>query len=332
MGGVGTVTDRCGDDVVGFGHPMMFRGRTSLGLMPADALQVQEESLGAPFKVVNLAAPVGTITQDRLTGITGSVGSPPPAMTATSKVTYGARDRTGESASMLRDWNLDVTLTQMLAVHDVAIDAIQPGSKTATVRIDGTSGDDEPFRIRAGDRFVSDGDIALEGLWQTGDLLWVLSRIKGVDLTEVRTGADVVDSTDVLRLRSIQQRRHGGWVTLDRRHPARAQAGGDLRVRVQLRGPQGPRRLVLEVSVPARARGEGRLEVAGGSTLWNEALWEADTLAEVERAVAREVRNDEVQARVDFWPRRDRVSRRVVSTPQELVVRGQRSVDVVVRR
>ena len=66
------MTDRCGDDLVGFGHPMMFSGATSLGLMPADALYVQEESLGAPFKVANLAAPAGTITQDRLTGITGT--------------------------------------------------------------------------------------------------------------------------------------------------------------------------------------------------------------------------------------------------------------------
>ena len=73
-GGVGTVTDRCGDELVGFGHPMMFAGSTSLGLMPADALLVQPESLGAPFKVANLGEPAGTISQDRLTGITGTVG------------------------------------------------------------------------------------------------------------------------------------------------------------------------------------------------------------------------------------------------------------------
>ena len=90
-GGVGTVTDRCGDDVVGFGHPMMFSGATSLGLMPADALYVQEESLGAPFKVANLAAPAGTITQDRLTGITGTVASLPVEVPIESTVSYGER-------------------------------------------------------------------------------------------------------------------------------------------------------------------------------------------------------------------------------------------------
>ena len=66
---------------------MTFLGRTSLSLHPADALYIQKESLGAPFKVANLGAPVGTITDDHLTGITGTLGAVPGTTPVRSTVT-----------------------------------------------------------------------------------------------------------------------------------------------------------------------------------------------------------------------------------------------------
>ena len=71
FGGVGTATSVCNNKVVGFGHPMDFLGETSLSLHPASAIYIQPDSLGAPFKVANFAAPVGTINEDHLAGITG---------------------------------------------------------------------------------------------------------------------------------------------------------------------------------------------------------------------------------------------------------------------
>ena len=84
FGGVGTATSVCDGKVVGFGHPMDFLGETSLSLHPASALYVQPDSLGAPFKVANFAAPVGTIDEDHLTGITGTFGPTPNGATITS--------------------------------------------------------------------------------------------------------------------------------------------------------------------------------------------------------------------------------------------------------
>ena len=56
-GGVGTVTSVCDDRLVGFGHPMTFGGSTTLGLMPADAVYVQEDPVGPGFKVANMGVP-----------------------------------------------------------------------------------------------------------------------------------------------------------------------------------------------------------------------------------------------------------------------------------
>jgi hypothetical protein len=330
-GGVGTVTDRCGDDVVGFGHPMMFSGATSLGLMPADALYVQKESLGAPFKVANLASPAGTITQDRLTGITGTVSGLPAEVPILSTVSYGERSRTGDSKSLAQEWNTDVTIMQMLAMHDVVIDAIQPGSETSGVTLTVQAGGEE-VTIASTDRYVSEWDIAYESLWSIADLVYTISRLEGVEITAITTDSDVTDSTDTSRLGKLQQKRGGHWVTIGRRQPAVVERRGLLTVRAQLKSPDGTEWLTEQVRVPAKARGEGRLSMTGGSWTWNEALWEANTLEEVQEAVAGDVRNDEVETRLSFWSRRTDLTKRAVSEPQQLVVEGNRSASVVVRR
>ena len=178
-GGVGTVTSVCDDRLVGFGHPMTYGGETTLGLMPADAIYVQEDPVGPGFKVANMGAPAGTIDQDRLTGISGSLGVLPPETDVTSTVTYGARNRTGSTASLVQDFNADITFTQILANHDRVIDAIQPGSETATYSVSGTDAGGNAFDIDFGDRYTSQYDIAFEGIFDIADLVWVLSRMRG---------------------------------------------------------------------------------------------------------------------------------------------------------
>ena len=332
-GGVGTVTDRCGDDVVGFGHPMMFSGRTSLGLMPADALYVQEESLGAGFKVANLGTPAGTITQDRLTGITGAIGETPAEVDITSTVGYGSRDpQTGLSHSLSQDWHADVTFMQVVAMHDVAIDAIQPGSEAAGVTITGTAADGSPFTLEFDDRYVSDYDVAYAGLWDIADLVWLLSRMEGVEIGSVTTDATVTDSTATWRVGKVQQRRNGHWVTVTRRSPAVVSAGGTLNIRTLLTGAEGERWVPQAVRVPQAVGREGSLQVEGGSSTWNDSLYQASTVQEVQESLASDVRNDEVSASLNFWSRRNETRSQSISPPQDLVVTGQRRANVVVRR
>ena len=62
-GGVGTVTSVCDDRLVGFGHPMTFGGKTTLGLMPAEAVYVQADPVGPGFKVANMAPPPAPSTR-----------------------------------------------------------------------------------------------------------------------------------------------------------------------------------------------------------------------------------------------------------------------------
>jgi hypothetical protein len=71
--GIGTLTHRVGDRVVGFGHPMLFSGKTA---MPMTAAYIHEvvASQMLSFKLGTASQSMGIILQDRAPGIAGVVG------------------------------------------------------------------------------------------------------------------------------------------------------------------------------------------------------------------------------------------------------------------
>jgi hypothetical protein len=78
MAGVGTVTYADGSNVVAFGHPMLYYGPCGYGMANANVYGIWND-LEAPFKMVSLGAMRGTVTQDRLYGIAGTVSDTPIA-------------------------------------------------------------------------------------------------------------------------------------------------------------------------------------------------------------------------------------------------------------
>src|SRR6185295_15683934 len=74
---IGTATAVCGDHVVGFGHPLAFAGDSTYSLHGADAVTIQPDVAFPSYKLANLGAPIGTVTEDRLTGIHGVTGALP---------------------------------------------------------------------------------------------------------------------------------------------------------------------------------------------------------------------------------------------------------------
>ena len=72
--GIGTLTHRVGDRVVGFGHPMLFGGSTAMPMTAAYIHQVVSSQM-LSFKLGSASQPMGVIVQDRAPGIAGVVGS-----------------------------------------------------------------------------------------------------------------------------------------------------------------------------------------------------------------------------------------------------------------
>ena len=330
-GGVGTVTSVCGDRVVGFGHPMMFAGRTSLTMHSAGALYVQPDALGVPFKVANIEGPVGTITDDRISGISGQFDVLPGTMDVTSTLTYPGRTRSGTTHVSVPGANAEMTFYQQLINHDAVLESYGPGSELQNWKITGVD-HGVPFKVSHTDRFASSSDIAFESPWDVADAVWALSSMPGVVVEDVVVNGELADDHSIWRLSRLQQSRGGRWFTLNRRHPAITRAGGTMSLRALLDDGTRTKTVPLSMFIPTQSRGAGGfLSVGGGGSSWSNAGG-ADSVAELKQTLSTMARNDAVEGRLFLESRHGVAERREVSPSTGLVVLGGREVEVHVLR
>jgi SpoIVB peptidase S55 len=94
MAGTGTVSRVDGNKVLAFGHPMLSLGNVQLPMCSADVVAILPSTLES-FKIANVGPVIGSITQDRLSAVSGLLG-PGPEMTDVQVVTgrTGAPQRT----------------------------------------------------------------------------------------------------------------------------------------------------------------------------------------------------------------------------------------------
>lgn len=90
MTGVGTVTWKQGNRLLGFGHPFFGGGDVEIPMAAARVITVVR-SVQQSFKMTEVGPVVGSIYQDRLTGIAGEIGREAP----TIKVSYEIEDVDG---------------------------------------------------------------------------------------------------------------------------------------------------------------------------------------------------------------------------------------------
>jgi hypothetical protein len=303
-GGVGTATSVCDGKVVGFGHPMDFLGETTLSLHPANALYVQPDPLGAPFKVANFAGPAGTISEDHLTGITGTFGATPAGTTVTSDVSFNGRNRVGSSTVTVPDAWPSVTFFQQVANHDRVVDAIRKGTESQSWVIKGSQGG-TPFTFSHSDRFTSSYDISYDASFELADLVYLLSSVEGVKVDSIDVDGDVTKSAATYSVGGNEQLVKGEWKKVNNRNPATVRAGGTLRLRVILRGSDGTvARVPYSFKVPKRAGGQrGQVFLTGGNDFFSEEFFYEEfggamTLSDISSYVEGLVRNDQVAAQL----------------------------------
>ena len=329
--GVGTATSVCDGRVVGFGHPMTFGGPTTLSLHPADALYVQEDSLGVPFKVANIGDPAGTITDDRLTGISGAFGALPETTTITSNVTLGDRSREGSTHVNIPAAGAEMTFNEHLANHDRVVDGIIGGTSDLSYTITGTDAAGSPFEIAYTDQFQSNYDITFDSAFAAADIVFGLISIGGVTVDEVSMTSEVSEDKSAYTITGVQQRRGGEWVNVGRKAPALVKAGHQLRLRAVLSGPSGTAYTSYKFAVPKKFHDQrGFLSVTGGNWLYSEAAFQP-TVDKIAKAVAAQVRNDATQAEFVISSEKGEHLKRLVGPSTDKVVNGEHHVKVKVR-
>ena len=344
---IGTATAVCGDEVLGFGHPMLWTGPATLTLHGADALYVQEDPTYAGFKVANIGSPVGTVSQDRMPGVLGVPGATPPTSDITSEVSSGTRSRSGATHVSLPSWMPDMAMSHLLANLDRVFDGIGKGSSSVAWTVDGTREDGSPFSLHRADIYADATDITFASAW---DLYMALSSmefngVEDISLDEVDATATLSRAFDRYVIKRVEVRRSGVWVPLDADRVLKLKAGKTRLFRVQLSSPEsGLRPLIMEVPVPRRSVGLfGTLSIFGGNTgVFSEEEYFGGEMPggagepdfdEILDALADEPHNDEVVANLSFYgDEGEIVKQRERRASTGLVVDGAVTVGVRVRR
>ena len=290
--GVGTATSVCNGKVVGFGHPLYQLGETTEGLHPADAIYVQPESLGAPFKVANISPVAGTITQDRLTGITGTFGPAPSAATITSTVTRGETSRTGVTEVTVQDALPDATFYALLTNNDRVLGGNPKGTAVQSWSV---TGDDngQPFELAFTDRYTG-GDLVWDPIFQLADLVWGLAYIDGVTVDAVTADNTVTDSLDTHGFGVVEQKSKGSWKRITPDAPGRIKAGKTLRLRMTVNGTAGEATLrIPNLAIPEDATGRARLSIRGGNSSYT--YFYGRSVSSLEKQIAEALRHDQIR-------------------------------------
>ena len=352
--GVGTATAVCGDEVLAFGHPMMFSGPSQMTMHGADAIYIQADTLGPGFKVANAGAPVGAITQDRLSGLLGlqDKASVPPTAKITSYVevpgdTAGLGSRTGTTQISVPDSVPDISAFHLLADQDRVFDGISGGSATVGWTVRGTQADGSWFIFRRTDKFANKYDLSFESIF---DLYDQLARIHFNDLEDVTIKDISTTSTmsrkyqayKVAKVR-VLERRH--WRLLRTDKPLFLRGGTVKKFRVVLTSPElGTARVQVNLPVPEKIGFKsGMLEILGGNSDYgSEGYFEEEfymggfggesnepkTFDGLLSRMRNEPRNDQVIARLMMFRRNGSVMKSDGRAGAKAVVNGGVSVEV----
>jgi hypothetical protein len=337
--GLGTVTMVCGEEVVGFGHPMNWSGPSTMTMHGASTIYVQEDPTWVPFKVANPTGPVGTIDNDRLAGVAGFTGTLPDTTSVTSSATSSDTGfaRTGTTFVSMQEFLADLAALGVVVNNTRVIDKVGEGSADIRFTLTGAA-DGQPFTLTRGNRVSSDWDIGYmspEELYYTISLLQS-TRLADVEIDEIMMRSSLTEANLAYRIGAVQVREGGSWRTLTRNESASATAGRTLRLRVDLApnaasvGELDRQRRIVRVPVPRSLAGqEVEMGVSGGEVYLSNRSVRAASFPELVTRIEDRPRTDQVAAQL-FGPRRLGELPSVTSRKVGQVIEGGRSFTVVI--
>ncbi|MDP9443761.1 MAG: hypothetical protein M3P83_05205 [Actinomycetota bacterium] len=330
MAGVGTVTAVCGQEVLAFGHPMLWSGRSQLTMHGAEALYIQPDTVFGSFKVANPTAPVGRIVQDRLAAILGVEGAAPATTPITSAVSAEGRSRLGETRSSVDEYLPFVAAIHTLVNIDTIFDQIGQGTGDVAWTVKLRRADGSRLTYQRSDKVASSYDASIEAAFELYEQLYRLqeNRFEKVKLTSIDADVHMTPAFKALQVSQAQYLVRGSWVPVTERDALVQRAGSTLRLRVWLKPYDGSdlagrwHRVALEI--PARARDmHGSLTVRGGQSIYSSP--KASNLPGLVQAMASAPRNDDVVAQLRLGRRgRPPVSLSALDTKAGVVVGGFR--------
>jgi len=261
LGALGTVTwtDEQGR-LLAFGHPFMKRGTANFFLTKTWVL-ASLPNLQAAYKVGNIGAAAGSVTQDRNAGIAGQIGRLPAFIPLFVSVTDTTRSRNGSArVKIINDDQLAPALVASVLTSQAAKIADHGVGGSARVLFDITARDSkgELLHISRENMFFDKAAVIKQLPTELQETVQVLlqNKLETVRITNIDVNVDA--STDSL-IAEIKK------VAVEEKEP---KPGETIHLKVTLKPYRG-QEFVRKVSykLPADASGEVRLNVRGGASL-----------------------------------------------------------------
>jgi SpoIVB peptidase S55 len=267
--GIGTTTAVCGDKVLAFGHPFTFEGKTTMGASNADAITIWDDPVFGPFKLANVTGAIGTVDQDRMSGIRGLIGPLPATIPITSTVTSttNGNSREGRTEGLLSEPIPFLTVIHMVENIDVVFDEVGEGSSELTWTITGTTESGEEWELNRSNMFISDYDIAYDSVFELEEQLFTLfyNEFDEVDFTGVDVDATVHGEVRQYAIGDLSVARNGGVFKKTKHLSVRRGDTVNLRVVLEPYDGSADKSVDLSVKIPKKARGPQLLQIRGGN-------------------------------------------------------------------
>ena len=205
LAAAGTVTLRDGDKIYAFGHPFLSLGVSDLPMAESHVVAVIP-SVANSFKLAVPDSMVGSMTQDRATGVFGKLGQAPKMIPVRMEVTTSRGQKDIVNFEVARDDFLTPLLIN-IAVYNTAI-AQERSLGDATVEIAGVIAikGQQPIRI---DRRFASGQAALQAAGSVAGPVAALmkSRFDDLDIAGIDLKLSATDGskTAVLERMSIDK-------------------------------------------------------------------------------------------------------------------------------
>jgi len=251
----GTVTYRDGERIYAFGHPFLGLGGSDMPMTESSVVTVIANSYNS-FKLAVPGRMVGSISQDRATGVFGELGHAPRMIPVKINL-HTSRDRVEQFAyEVVSDEFLTPLLVNITVFNTIATRERSVGESTISVNgsivVDGQS----PIAVQ---RRFSSGNAAILA---AGSIATPVSALLGSGFDEVNIKGIVVDidSSEEKRAATLER------ISLDRTEVGR---GEQVEIQAYVRTDSGKQFVErIPVQIPADApAGQMMIMIGDGATL-----------------------------------------------------------------
>jgi hypothetical protein len=214
LGAIGTTTYVCGNSALAFGHPLLFNGSVALGANGANALTVVHDPVFGSFKLANIGKLLGTIDQDRLTGIRADLTHGPALIpvVATTRAPELTRSRTGQTDVAGSEFVPGLAPSHMFADMLTTFDGLGPGSASVSFVVTGNRQNGQAFTLERRNRYLDNISIvssAPEELYEDLSALFD-NGFEQITFTGVTITSTVTTDVTKLTLKKVLISRNGG--------------------------------------------------------------------------------------------------------------------------